>query len=379
MDELALLRRIVSINSVFPRERRLAGFLEAELKRRGFSTRRVPVSPGRFGVIGERGTEGKPVLFFGHMDTVPPYGKWHGSPWKVRETGDRLHGLGAFDMKAGCAAILCATEEKSSRRIRVAFSVDEENISQGSHEMVRAGMLRGVQAVLSTEISTSEPCRGVHEITLGRRGRCVIEIVVPGKSAHGALVSQGISAISEAGRLVLELERLNGSFGKHSLLPPPTQFVRKIWGESTSLSIPDIAVIELDRHMVTPETPESVLRQVNLFINSLYRSGKFHEIENKRVTARIAQRPNPYLAPYVTSASLPHVRLLSRIVKERTGKAPSHCYGLSVADDNRLAAAGVPVVSIGPMGGGEHSRHEWVSKSSYLQLVGVLREFIRRC
>ncbi|VVC00217.1 [LysW]-lysine/[LysW]-ornithine hydrolase [uncultured archaeon] len=377
MDHLTLLKKIVSINSVFPNERKAGEFLERCLKARGFRTRRVHLPDGRFNIVGERGTRGKPLLLFGHYDTVPPYG-YNGNPWKPTENGDELHGLGAFDMKAGCAAILAATEERGNRRIRVAFSADEENISEGSYRLAKAGVFRGVDAVLSTEISTSVPCEGLGEIVLGRRGRCVIEITVPGRSAHGAQVHRGISAISEAGRLVLALERMNGKLGKHPLLPPPTQFVRKIHGESTSLSIPDTAVVELDRHMVVPETPQSVLRQVQKFIAALYRSGAFRAIDGKRITARLAARPNPFLEPYVTPQNDRHVKLLTNIVKEKTGRKPKYTYGLSVADDNRLASAGVAVISLGPMGGGEHTHNEWVSKKSYLQLVEIVREFIRR-
>jgi acetylornithine deacetylase len=379
MEPVALLRKIVSINSVFGGEQGLSEFLEGELQKQGFGTKRIPVSPGRFSVVGERGSRGKPLLFFGHLDTVPPYGEWKGEPTELREEGDFLFGLGAFDMKAGVAAILCATECETDRRLRVAFSVDEENISQGSHEMLSAGVLDGVEAAVSAEISTSEPCLGTGEITLGRRGRCVIEITVPGRSAHGAQVSKGISAIAEASRLVACLELLNGSLGTHPLLPPPTQFVRKIYGESTSLSIPETAIIELDRHMVVPETPESVLSQVRSFIDSLYASGKFSEIDGKRATARLAPRPNPYLLPYVTDKENQHVRLLSKIVQGKTGRQPKYSYGLSVADDNRLASTGVPVMSIGPMGGGEHTCKEWVSKKSYLELAEILREFAESC
>ena len=178
---------------------------------------------------------------------------------------------------------------------------------------------------------------------------------------------------------MLELDRLNGSLGSHPLLPPPTQFVRRFSAESTSLSVPETAVIELDRHTVVPETPESVLRQVRSSITFLYRSGKFSPIDGRRMTARLAPRPNPYLLPYVTSQGNPSARLLTRIVREKTGRQPKYSYGASVADDNRLASAGVPVISIGPMGGGEHTCSEWVSRKSYRELVEILREFVRRC
>ena len=376
MDSVELLGKIVSINSVSGNEAALAEFLESLLCERGFATKRIPIGGNRFSVVGERGNVGAPLLLFGHMDTVPPYGEWKGSPFAMREEEGRLFGLGVYDMKAGVAAILAATEGKNNRRLKVAFSVDEENISEGGHAIVKSGFLSGVEAAFSTEISTAlTQSFGPQEITLGRRGRCVIEIDVPGKSAHGAIVEKGISAIAEASRLVLELERLNGRLGTHALLPPPSQFVRKIYGESTSLSIPENAVLELDRHLVTPQTPESVLQEVELFISQLYAEGKFAPIAGKRITARLKGRKTPYLAPYVTPKDNAQVKRVAEIIGRRIG--PVHySYGASVADDNVIAGAGVPLFSIGPIGGGEHSCDEWISKKSYLQLIDVIREFI---
>jgi acetylornithine deacetylase/succinyl-diaminopimelate desuccinylase-like protein len=378
MEPLPLLKKLVSINSVFGSEGKLGEFLEEQLRKLGFSVKRVEIAHGRFNVIGERGSRGKPILLYGHMDTVPPYGEWKGGkPFALREEGDRLSGLGVFDMKAGVAAILCACEEKTERRLRVVFCVDEENDSEGSHAVAAAGLFDGVEAVLSTEIATgTTECRGPREITLGRRGRCVIEIAVPGKSAHGANAARGVNAISEAARLALELERLNGRLGKHPLLPPPTLFVRKISGESTSLSVPEAAMLELDIHLVVPQTPKSMLNDINMFIDGLYATGKFSEMDGRKIEARLKERKVPYLAPYATPQENPQVQLLTGIVKEKFGEV-HYAYGASVADDNVLAVH-APTFSIGPMGGGEHTRGEWASKESYLQLVEIVREFVRR-
>ncbi len=312
------------------------------------------------------------------MDTVPPYGEWKGGkPFSLRQVGDRLCGLGAFDMKAGVAAILCACEEKTDRRLRVVFSVDEENISEGSHAVASAGLFDGAEAALSTEIATgTAECVGPAEITLGRRGRCVVEVAVPGKSAHGANAKLGVNAISEAARLALELEKMNGRMGRHLLLPPPTLFVRKISGESTSLSVPEIASLEIDIHLVVPQTPQSMLNHVKMFIGGLYATGKFSEMDGKTVEARLKERKTPYLAPYVTPRENAHVQLLSAIVKEKYGDV-KYSYGASVADDN-VVATHAPLMSIGPLGGGEHTCNEWVSRKSYLELVEIVCEFVRR-
>lgn len=377
MEAIELLKELVSINSVFPNENKLAEFVEMILIENGFRIGRLELSPGRFNVIAERGTRGKPILFYGHLDTVPPYGQWQCSPFELREDGDRLCGLGAVDMKAGIAAILKAVEEESDRKIRIAFGVDEENISEGAHAIAKSGFLKDVEVGICTEIATSEnQLFGPQAITLGRRGRCVIEISVPGRSAHGAQAEKGINAISEAAKLVAELERLNDALGIHELLPPPTQFIRKIYGESTSLSLPDNAVIELDRHMVTPETPQTVLEKTDNFIAQLYAEGKFSEIDGRRISACIKERKTPYLSPYVTPQENPYVQKLSSIVREKIGE-PVYNYGASVADENVFAALGMPMISVGPKGADEHTCNEWVSKSSYLTLIDVLKTFIK--
>lgn len=391
MEAFELLKELVSINSVFPNERKAAEFVEMLLIENGFRVGRVGIAEGRFNVIAERGTRGNPILFYGHLDTVPPYGNWNGNPFELRAEDsadgynpDRFHGLGTVDMKAGVAAIIKATETESDRKIKVVFGVDEENISEGAHAVAKSRFLNGVEFGVVTETATSGKNLGPQELVLGRRGRCVIELEVPGRSAHGAEIiasgsgGAGISAISEASRLVVELEKLNGTLGVHELLPPPTQFIRKIYGESTSLSIPDSTIIELDRHMVTPETLESVLDSTRQFVNSLYASGTFKEVDGKRISVRLRERKTPYLAPYIVPKENPYVQKISAIIKEKLGE-PVYSYGTSVADENIFAGLGIPMLSVGPLGGGEHTSNEWVSKSSYFQLIDLLKTFIRSC
>lgn len=382
MDPVELLRKLVSINSVFPNEKIAAEFIEMILIENGFNTSRLEISKDRFNIIGEKGTKGRPIFFYGHIDTVPPYGEWQGDPFELREDQndkDKLIGLGAADMKAGVAAILKAVEEETDRKIRVAFGVDEENISEGAYIIAKSGFLKDVGIGICTEIASSKnQLLGPQAITLGRRGRCVLELEIPGRSAHGAQAENGINAICEAAKLIKELELLNNNLVSHELLPPPTQFIRKINAENTSLSLPETAIIELDVHMVTPETPESVLKSTQEFIDSLYIRGVFSEIDGKRIKVKLKERKIPYLLPYVTPKENPYVKILSRIILEKIGE-PVYNYGTSVADENVFAANGVPMISIGPSGGNEHASNEWVSKNSYLKLIDILKTFIKSC
>ncbi|VVC03808.1 [LysW]-lysine/[LysW]-ornithine hydrolase [Candidatus Bilamarchaeum dharawalense] len=374
MDAIALLKDLVSIDSIFPNEQNIAKYVERKLTELDFKVKKIAITQGRYNIVGERGSEGRPILFYGHLDTVPAYGKWESNPHSLVENGDRLIGLGAFDMKSGVAAILKACETKTNRTIKVVFAVDEENISEGAHAIVKSGFLKDVDVGISTESPDPlGPKFGPQVVSLGRRGRCVIEIGVPGLSAHGANPELGKSAISDAARLVIELEKLN--LQENLLLPKPTHFIRKIVGESTSLSIPDRVVIELDVHMVPPDTPQTVLEAVNQIIEKCYSDKKISSPNGVKITARLKQRKTPYGTPYVTDKDNTHVKRISEIIQGKYGKV-HYNYGMSVADENIFAAAGVPMIVVGPSGANEHSANEWVSKKSYLELIEVLKAFI---
>ncbi len=372
MDEVQLLSELVAIDSVFPRERRIGEFLEGYLRGIGLRTKRQHIAPDRFNVLAEKGGSGPCVMLYGHMDTVPAYGKWDSDPLKLREEGDRLYGLGTWDMKSGVAAILKAAEG-SGRRLKIAFGCDEENISEGAHAIAGSDFMDDVSVVLVGESGLNEKgISGPNMITLGRRGRVDYSFEVIGKSAHGGDVKSGVNAITEASKLALMLERMNGELRRHELLPQQSQFVKKISGEATSLSIPDKAYLELDRHLVPPDTPESALDEITRRIERMRKDGELRA----EVKAYIKPRKTPYLSAYVTPRGNEHVQRLSGIVREEFGPdAPVYNYGLSVADENILATK-KPVITIGTRGANEHSANEWVSKKSYLDLIRVLGRFL---
>jgi acetylornithine deacetylase/succinyl-diaminopimelate desuccinylase-like protein len=376
MSEVDILRELVSMDSVFPNERRVGERLESALKELGFTVSRQEIPEGRFNVIGERGSRGSPVLFYGHMDTVPVYGEWTSDPFELIESDGRLYGLGAYDMKAGIAAVLSALQEESDRRIKVAFGVDEENNSAGAWELVGSGFLDDVEGVITCEIGDErDEALAGRVITLGRRGRAVFEFRVPGRSIHAAHSRGQASATREAAKLVVALEEMNDELPSHELLPRASQYVSSVESRSTSLSTPAEATVIVDRHLVVPEDVESALRDYEAFLDRLYSEGRLEEIDGRRISVSIKGREQPYLMPYYTPRENGLARSLADAVRSEAGE-PHYNTGHSVADECVLASAGVPVVSLAPIGGNEHSADEWVSKRSYLQMIRVLRRFI---
>ena len=376
MNHKELLRKLVSINSIFPNEKELVEFLEVYLKDLGFSVSRQFVSENRFNIIAEKGSGSKSLLFYGHMDTVPVYGSWNTNPFILSENEDLLYGLGVNDMKGGLVAILKAVENKNPKdyKLKIAFGVDEENISEGGHVLVNSGWCNDVAAIIVPETGTStEPSIGPRAILLGRRGRAAYIIKVPGFSVHGAS-GLGVNAIEEAAKIILNIKRFH--LAKHYQLPNSTLFVRSIHADPGSLSIPDYCEIVIDKHNVPPETKESVLEKIKIFIEDLYNEGTLRRVDNKKVEVELQSRKTPYLDPYITDEFNSFTMFVSRIIKQKYGKV-EYRYGLSVADENIFGSVlKVPVLVIGPEGNNCHSANESVSYKSILDLSEIFSKVI---
>src|SRR6187402_3476856 len=84
---------------------------------------------------------GLPVMILGHFDTVWPIGTLARMP--IRRDGDRLHGPGSFDMKAGIAIALSAIAALRATAshhppIVVLLTTDEEIGSETSRARIEA-------------------------------------------------------------------------------------------------------------------------------------------------------------------------------------------------------------------------------------------------
>ncbi|MCX8174819.1 MAG: M20/M25/M40 family metallo-hydrolase [Candidatus Micrarchaeota archaeon] len=365
-EALSLLRKLISINSVFPRERRLAEFCASYLQQCGFSVRLEEFAPNRFNVIAQKGKRKGSLLLSAHLDTVPPCDYGRRNPFRMRTAGDRILGLGCFDMKAGLALVLlCAKYCRPAKRgIRIVLTADEENISEGTWAAQRAGHYRHCSLAICHEIPDAPGWKargnGRPPIILGRRGRTVFHFRIRGKAAHGA-VELGVNAIDLSIRLGRALGRVpipKSTFGRCRL------FIRKLASDSSFLSVPVDAVLELDAHYAPPHTPESLLAHIRKHLRGL----KLPQGSSWSVC--IPKRKTPYLAPYRTDFRNPQVRKFLSLYRLHFGK-PSLSWGMTVADENILALE-MPVITIGPKGGGAHSAEEWVSKSDFLLLAGKM-------
>jgi LysW-gamma-L-lysine carboxypeptidase len=146
-------------------------------------------------VIGELGA-GRPTVFLcSHMDTVPGH-----IPLKV--TRNEIYGRGAVDAKSSlCGMIIAAVEsvkEGFNGRIVVAAVTDEERDSTGMKCLLKT--LPTVDYAVFGEPS------GIHNITVGYRGRLQIKVVCETPPGHASVPSSFDNAIERAYEVWREIQ-----------------------------------------------------------------------------------------------------------------------------------------------------------------------------
>lgn len=147
------------------------------------------------GVVGTTEGSGAPALVLqGHLDVVPAGDPetWLGAdPFSAEIRNGALYGRGACDMKAGVAANLAVVRTLRSAGVRlerplaVHCVVGEEDGGLGAFATLRRGH-RGDAAVIT------EPTTG--RIVTATAGALTFRIEVGGRSAHGSMRREGVSA-----------------------------------------------------------------------------------------------------------------------------------------------------------------------------------------
>jgi LysW-gamma-L-lysine carboxypeptidase len=184
-----LLTELVGIPSVSGSEAAACALLASRLPELGWD--RVD-RDGTGNVIAERGRGERELLLLGHIDTVP------GGP-PVRVEGDLLWGRGSVDAKGALTAFALAGGSASPPegwRFTLVAAVGEERDSRGTRARLP---LHRPSACLIGEPS------GTEGITVGYRGRLLLELFAEDPGAHRSGSPGPITAVLRAGAAVLDL------------------------------------------------------------------------------------------------------------------------------------------------------------------------------
>jgi succinyl-diaminopimelate desuccinylase len=195
-DVVQLAHDLVDIESVSGHEQPIADAVETALRRLGH------LQVQRFGhTVVARTDQGRAerVVVAGHLDTVPLNANLPG-----RRDEERLHGLGACDMKGGVAVALriAATMPVTNRDLTFLFYECEEVEAErnGLQVLSRShpDLLDGDFAILM------EPSDAVVEA--GCQGTLRVDVTTRGQRAHSARSWTGVNAIHAAADVLARLQ-----------------------------------------------------------------------------------------------------------------------------------------------------------------------------
>ena len=384
-ETVPVLRSLISIKSPYFEEDEIAEHIARWLKLGGVPAKITEYHESKVTNIRGKnvvceidgGTPGPKIYLNGHMDTVPLCGGWSRDPFAGEIEGGKIFGLGALDMKSGCAAIMVALKyfltdnESFSGSIAASFVSDEEGpLGLGTDAVLNSRVADGADVCLVTEPSSgftdaSFPC-----VCLGAKGGYGIAVEFFGKSAHAATPELGLSAAVEAAKAVAFLEAVK--LKTDDVLGASRLCLVKFSSDGGTCSVPDYARIDLYRHTVRGETRETIRR----------------ELEDALVTAgvkcgwKISFRETPTeetssFKPYVTSRDDPYVDKFFGSVKRVSGKDASVTYFPSIGDYNYIAERlPAPCVIFGADGKNFHSADEYADIASVIGTAAVLYDYL---
>lgn len=368
MDEDSLVAGIIRwVEMETPSDRpdlidKLLDAVEADFAGLPVTMRRVPGRDGHGGQLlveyAPDGCSGQPVLIMGHIDTVWDAGTLAGRP--VRRDGDRLHGPGIFDMKAGSYLAaetlrrIAARGLVPPRAIQVYLNSDEEVGSPTSRALIEELAARAA-FVLVPEPAFEAP----GTVVTARKGWACFTLTAHGVSSHaGGNRTDGRSAIVEIARHIVEIEAMNATE------PKATFNVGVVHGGTRANVVPDHARIEVDMRVEDMETAERLVAAM------LARRPLGQDI-------RLEVEGGMNRPPFVRSPAVARLYEATRELAGHLGLAMAETRRGGVSDGNFAAALGRPVLDgLGCNGAGAHAVHEHILVSTVAPRAALMHAML---
>jgi succinyl-diaminopimelate desuccinylase len=354
MDERALAERLITYDtSTLEGMQSAAGFVKGWLEARDVEVTGT-VHNGRPVLAATIGPTGGPtVVLHGHLDVVPA----RPEQFTPRVDGDRLYGRGAYDMKGGLAAMMCALHDLAAEEgVRVHFlcvsDEESEEIEQrGSDYLVEQGYT-GDFAI------TGEPTN-MH-IGIQAKGVLAMRIEVSGTAAHGSTPWVGDNAVLKAVDVFRQIEVLPFARESSDLFDRPSINLGRIVGGDALNKVPDLCMIDVDVRYLPGQDADEIRAAVDALPDA-----SVVKVFHRRPA--IVEREHPFVQALGEAISRVAPPPGERISVGRDG----------ASDAISFLEAGVPAVECGPVGDGHHGPEEWVSIRSLGDYRKTLVEFVK--
>lgn len=344
---------------------------------------------GPLPVLYARGTDtsGGHLLLIGHLDTVLPAAV-------PQRDGERLVATGAIDMKGGLATLVGALDLLRHRGVRppsdlLLVVVPDEEVGGGlSHAAVRrwGGSARALWVLEPGEpgpdgSSAASPA-GTETMVAGRRGMFQWRLRVQGRSAHSGLhYWQGRSALVAAARWCADaaaLSRPNGgpTINTGRLVSGDSGFVENLAanaflvGTEQQLNVvPDLAVAEGEARFLRLAEQDDVAASLRGLAEEIAAATGTQISFERGQTIPPVDPQGPGRPWAAQAAAMAKARGWTLEIEEERG---------GISFPNFLPNPGqIPVLDgLGPVGGGMHTREEYVDLRSFERRIVLLADLL---
>jgi succinyl-diaminopimelate desuccinylase len=360
-EVIAFHRALVRVPSINPPGDISAAFAVCAqpLRDAGFDVQSFAAEPGKPNLVAAWGpADGLALLFNAHLDVVPIGDEraWSHPPFGAEIVDERIYGRGAGDDKASVTAqvmgalALARSGIPLRRRLVVTEVADEETSGGGAKHVIAAAGIRPEEVI---GVIVGE--QTLNRVAVGEKGHAGMQIVVTGRTAHGALPWEGANAIDAMARVIVALgDELQPRLGerRHPLFHPSSASVNMIEGGVKANVVPDRCAIYVDRRPIPGEDPAESTAEIKEIAEravAALRGIGIEVIPNAEMLAATMSDPEGPLAQAMLAANR-HLGLST---------APT---GFCMATDGRhFAAAGYRTIIYGP---GDpklaHVPDEWV-------------------
>jgi glutamate carboxypeptidase len=321
------------------------------------------------------------LLLLGHRDTVLP-------AVPPRRQGDKLLGTGTVDMKGGLAALAGALDLLAHRGAGpppdlLLVAVPDEEVGG---ELSRAAVRRwGASARALWVLEPGEPVGegGAETLVAGRRGKFDWRLEVRGRAAHaGVHYWRGRSALSAAARWCVEAQALSrpGSgptVNAGRLVAGDAEFVGNLASEHVLLGgdrrlnvVPDRALAEGETRFLRPGEGAELAHRLAEIAAAVGAATETEIVFTPGPPIPAVDPGGPQRARCERAVALAARRGWRLEIEEARG-------GISFA--NFLPDPGrLPVLDgLGPVGGGMHTRDEFVDLVSLRRRIVLLADLLQ--
>jgi [amino group carrier protein]-lysine/ornithine hydrolase len=390
-DAIDLLHGLVAIPSTSRNEAEASAWLVSQMQQLSYDRAFVDAAGNAVGEIGSPQAD-RTMLLLGHIDTVPG-----NIPVRIEEgeAGPLLYGRGSVDAKGplatftmAAARIGSAWAHEKNLRIVVVGAVEEEAATSKGARFI-ADRFDGIHEPKPDACIIGEPS-GWQRITLGYKGRLLVELEASQPMAHTAGPDRGVAtvAVDFWNWLTAYTDRFNQGREKtfDQLLPSLRDlqtwtddamhdWVRARTGTRLPLGFdPNDFVAELGvwaASCVEAASPPVALPAIG--------PGDAHLVHISGARTEIYLNLLGYEPAWRSDRSTSLARAFLAGIRSVSDERPGYLVKTGTSDMNVVGPAwGCPIVAYGPGDSSlDHTPHEHIQLDEYWQAVQVMEETLR--